>query len=101
MFRTLDLFLCVMAVMVVVFLNPLGKSPWKRGKNRAKSPMVFAGLVVVLVERADRKSVAGLGPTFEEGSEESRSRGSRSPSNQSRRFMGVNQTGHWNIQLDG
>ena len=32
--------------------------------------MVFSGLVVVLVERADRQSAAGLGPIFDGGGEE-------------------------------
>ncbi len=35
--------------------------------NRAISPVVFASVVVVLVERTDRETVDGLGPILEGG----------------------------------
>jgi hypothetical protein len=54
--------LAEMAVMAVGWI-PFPSDLSEEGKP-SNIPVVFAGLVVVLVERADLQSVAGLGPKF-------------------------------------
>ena len=78
--------------MSVEFLDPLG-----RGGKPSNIPGGICWLnLVVLVERADRQSAAGLGPIFE-GGVEARFR----PRIQAPASCGMSHSGHWNIQLDG
>ncbi len=76
-----------MPVMAVGYLNPIGRG----GKTEGISPVEFACLAVVLIERADRHSVTVLTPdcgVWKVVRSKIRKESSAAPVNEERRKVG-------------